>query len=202
MAQIEAVIFDWGGVLIEDPGPPMISYISDVLGVQQRRYMEIQRPFVADFRTGKIAERVFWQRLCGGLDVEGPREGSLWGTAFEKAYKPKADMFDLARRLKRAGFKIALLSNTELPAVDFFSRQQYDFLDAAVFSCLEGTKKPERQIYEAALKAVGCSAEQAAFIDDREGCVEGAKAIGLNAILFRNIEQVKAELERLGVEAN
>ncbi len=202
MAQIKAVIFDWGGVLIDDPGPPMISYITDVLGVQQQQYMEIQRPFVADFRTGKITEGVFWQRLCGALGVAGPREDSLWGTAFEKAYQPKADMVDLARGLRQAGLKIALLSNTELPAVDFFNRQRYDFLDVAVFSCLEGVKKPERQIYEATLKKVGCAAGHAVLIDDHESCVEGAKAVGLNAILFESIEQVKKELDRLGVKAN
>jgi epoxide hydrolase-like predicted phosphatase len=200
MARIEAVIFDWGGVLIDDPGPPMIRYIAEVLGVSEQRYLEEQVPFVGDFRTGKIAEEVFWERLCRELGVGPPNKESLWGAAFERVYRPRADMFALVRKLRGQGLKLALLSNTEMPAVDFFYKQGYDLFDAVVFSCVEGTKKPDGAIYDLTLQKLGCRADEAVFVDDRVRCVEGAKAVGLNTLLFEDVGQVKAELSRLGVD--
>jgi putative hydrolase of the HAD superfamily len=196
---IKAVIFDWGGVLIDAPGPGMIGYVAEVLGVSEQRYLEMQLPYIGDLRTGKITEEVFWQRLCRELGVGGPNEDSLWGEAFERVYQPKADMFALARKLRDDGLKVALLSNTEMPAADFFYMQGYDFFDAVVFSCVEGTKKPDREIYELTLEKLGCRADEAVFIDDRVRCVEGAKAVGLNTIFFEDASQVKLELGRLGV---
>jgi epoxide hydrolase-like predicted phosphatase len=200
MAMIKSVIFDWGGVLIDDPGPPMIRYIVEVLGVSEQQYLEKQVPFVGDFRTGKIAEGVFWERLCCVLGVGAPNEESLWGSAFERVYRPKADMFALVRKLRDRGLKVALLSNTEMPAVDFFYKQGYDLFDAVVFSCVEGTKKPMREIYDLTLQKLGCRADEAVFIDDRVRCIEGANAVGLNTIAFEDVGQVKAELNRLGVD--
>jgi epoxide hydrolase-like predicted phosphatase len=202
MAMIKSVIFDWGGVLIDDPGPPMIRYIAEVLGVSEQQYLAKQVPFVGDFRTGKIAEEVFWERLCRELGVGVPNEESLWGSAFERVYRPKADMFALVRKLRDRGLKVALLSNTEMPAVDFFYEQGYDFFDVVVFSCVEGTKKPMREIYELTLEKVGCRADEAVFIDDRVRCIEGAQAVRLNTIPFEDADRVKAELERLGVDTS
>jgi putative hydrolase of the HAD superfamily len=198
MEAIKAVIFDWGGVLIEDPGPPMMRYLADAIGVPLETFVETHRRFVADYRTGRISEATFWERLCAEFGVPVPKKG-LWGPAFEAAYQHKPEMFDLARRLANNGLKIALLSNTEMPAVEFFYKQGYDFFDALVFSCNEGTKKPERKIYEITLARLKCKPAQAVLIDDHESCIEGARAVGLNTILFESPSQVRDELNRLGV---
>jgi hypothetical protein len=84
MARIESVIFDWGGVLIEDPAPGMMRYLADALRVDEAEYVDAQRKFVADFRTGRICEDTFWQRVCGELDVPAPKTSSLWAAAFRE----------------------------------------------------------------------------------------------------------------------
>jgi len=201
MEAIKAVIFDWGGVLIEDPGPPMMRHLADAIVVPEDKYIATQRQFISDFRTGRINEAEFWKRLCGELGIATPKD-SLWAAAFEAAYRPKPEMFELARALKQSGLKIALLSNTELPAVEFFDRQEYDLFDVVVFSCVEGTKKPERQIYVITLGKLGCRPAEAVFIDDQPNCIEGAKAVGLTAILFESPSQVKKELAFFGIRVN
>jgi len=84
--------------------------------------------------------------------------------------------------------------------VDFFHEWDYDMFDVLVFSCLEGVMKPEQRIYEITLERLGSKAEQTVFIDDRQDYIRGAQKVGLNTILFNNIDQVKDELKRLGVE--
>jgi epoxide hydrolase-like predicted phosphatase len=109
-------------------------------------------------------------------------------------------MFSLASSLHDKGYKTALLSNTELPAVRFFHEQNYNMFDLFVFSCVERVMKPQRRIYEITLERLGLRAEQTVFIDDVQDYIRAAKLIGLNTILFERIDQVKHDLVRLGVE--
>ncbi len=60
--------------------------------------------------------------------------------------------------------------------------------------------KPQRKIYEIALQRLGSNARRTVFTDDKPEFIHGAREVGLNAILFESIGQLKAELARLGVE--
>jgi FMN phosphatase YigB (HAD superfamily) len=50
------------------------------------------------------------------------------------------------------------------------------------------------------LEKLGSKPEQAIFIDDKPEYIDGAKQVGINTVLFRNIDHVKDELNRLGVK--
>lgn len=197
--KIESVIFDWGGVLIDDPAPGLVHYCAGALGVSEEQYIEAYARFEADFRKGVISEDSFWAQLCGELNVPKPAVASLWGPAFAAVYQPKEDMFSLVSLLHNNGYKTALLSNTEIPAMQYFYQQQYDMFDVLVFSCWEGIKKPERKIYELALERLSSRPNQSVFIDDKPRCIKGAEEVGLNTVLFESVSQVKHELTLLSV---
>ncbi len=199
--KIESVIFDWGGVLIDDPAPGLTRYCAAALGVSEEQYIEAYARFEVDFRKGVISEDSFWAQLAGELNVPKPAMPSLWGQAFAQVYQPKEDMFSFVSLLHNNGYKTALLSNTEVPAMQYFHQQQYDMFDVLIFSCWEGLKKPDRKIYELTLERLGSRANQSVFIDDKTTCIDGAKQAGLNTVLFKTISQVKRELFLLGVGA-
>ena len=200
MEKIESVIFDWGGVLIDDPRPGLLRYCSEAFGVPLEDYTPVHDSFLDEFHKGMISEERFWQQITGKLGKSMPPARSQWYEAFRFAYVPKREMFRLASSLHDKDCKTALLSNTELPAVRFFHEQGYNMFDLLVFSCIERAMKPERRIYEITLERLGSKAEQAVFIDDRQDYIRGAEAVGLNTILFQSIDQVKGELAELGVE--
>jgi putative hydrolase of the HAD superfamily len=200
MEVIESVIFDWGGVLIEDPAPGLVKYCSDALAVSKEDYIKVCDKFGGDFQKGVISENEFWERMCGGLGVSKPKVPSLWADAFKAAYIPREGMFSLAAGLRKKGYKTAFLSNTEEPAMRYFHQFGYDMFDVLVFSCVEGTSKPERRIYELTVERLGVEAGQSVFIDDKPEYINGAKQAGLNTILFESVSQVKDELAGLGVE--
>jgi len=200
MDRIESVVFDWGGVLIDDPRPGLLRYCANAFGVSEERYAPVHDSFLDDFHTGTISEETFWREIARKLGKPVPAVPSLWSEAFRAAYVPKPDVFSLASSLHERGYKMALLSNTELPAVEFFNEFNYDMFDTLVFSCVEGLMKPQRKIYEITLERLGSEARQSVFIDDRQDYVQGAKQAGLNTILFKSIDQVKSELIELGVK--
>lgn len=202
MEEIKSVIFDWGGVLIDDPRPGLLKYCADSFGLLREDYTPAHDLFLDDLHKGLISEEVFWRHVSRELSKSMPKVSSLWTDAFKSAYVPRPEIFALAYTLRRNGYKTALLSNTELPTVEFFHGLGYDMFDVLVFSCLEGIMKPERKIYEITLERLGVKAGQSVFVDDRDDYVQGAKEAGINAIIFKNLEQVKSEIVRLGVKVD
>ena len=202
MESIKSVIFDWGGVLIDDPAPGLMRYCAKALGVSKENYIRAHSKFAADFQKGLISEDTFWQRICSELNVPKPTAHSLWADAFKTAYVPREDMFSMAACLQENGYKTALLSNTEAAAMQYFYTFQYNMFDVLVFSCAEGTRKPETKIYELTVERLGAQPGQSVFIDDKPEYINGAKQAGLNTILFRSVGQVKDELARLSVKIN
>ncbi len=200
METIESVIFDWGGVLIDDPRPGLLRYCADAFGVSQQRYTPIHDSFLDEFGKGLISEEDFWQGISRKLGKPAPQVSSLWSAAFRSACKPRPEVFGLASSLHKRGYKTALLSNTELPAVEFFHEFGYDMFDALVFSCEQGVAKPEPRIYEITLEKLGSRAPRSVFIDDRLDYIQGAKAVGLNTILFTGVGQLKRDLTGFGVK--
>jgi putative hydrolase of the HAD superfamily len=203
MERIEAILFDWGGVLIDNPAPGLMAYCAEAAGVSVSDYQQAHNRHGEPFQKGLIPEATFWQRVCAALNRPVPpdvhRDASLWGRAFRAVYSPRRDVFDWAGQLRKQGYKIALLSNTEQPAMEFFLELRYDVFDAAVFSCAEGTLKPEREIYEIAARKLGVSPSRCAFIDDKQLFVDGAIQAGMKAVLYENLDQVKQALKPLGV---
>lgn len=200
MVTIKSVIFDWGGVLIDDPAPGLMEFCAKALKVSKESYIKAHSKFEADFQKGLIRENVFWEQICRELNVPKPRNPSLWAEAFEAAYVQRDDLFSMAASLQENGYRTAVLSNTEVPAMQHFHIHRYEMFDVAVFSCLEGVKKPDRKIYELMLKKLDSQPEQAIFIDDKQEYIDGAKEAGINTVLFQSIEQVKDELSRLSVK--
>lgn len=202
MEEIKSVIFDWGGVLIEDPRPGLLRFCADAFGTPLDEYTPIHDSFLDKFHVGAISEHEFWLCISTELGRPMPEIRSFWYEAFRAAYVPKKEVFSLASSLHDNGYKTALLSNTELPAVGFFHEQNYNMFDVLVFSCVERIAKPQRQIYEITINRLGSKAQQTVFIDDRLVHVKGAKEAGLHAILFENINQLKNELKKLGIVLN
>jgi len=200
---VKTIIFDWGGVLIENPAPAMLSYFADSLGVRKEKLHSVGRNLeqkFIKFQKGMASEETIWEKICFKLSIQNPGAPSLWGEAFRGVYKPREEMFSLAHALKERGYKTGVLSNAEIPAMEYFYEQRYDMFDVAVFSCAVGMLKPERRIYEIALEQLETQPNDAVFIDDRKNFIEGAKDVGINTILFTSPGQVKEKLADFSVK--
>ena len=68
-----------------------------------------------------------------------------------------------------------------------------------VSSCFVGLRKPERDIYRLALELTQMPADQYCFIDDQTLNLESAAKMGMHTIEMKNADQLRSELEKLGV---
>ena len=199
VAKIESVLFDWGGVLIDDPAPGLMAFCAGALEVPVTDYIEAHQRHGEAFQKGSIPEEVFWRRVCADLRRPAPEERSLWGRAFRAVYAEREEIFALAEQLRERDYNTALLSNTEIAAMDFFLELNYKMFDALTFSCAEGAVKPEREIYEVACRKLPTGPPQCVLIDDKPVFVEGAREAGMKGIVYKSPAQIKRELAELGV---
>ncbi len=85
--------------------------------------------------------------------------------------------------LRAHGLKLALVSNGIRDLMAFVTHHQLD-VDAIVDSRTHGYVKPHPTIFQAALDRLGVRADEAAMVGDSlEEDVEGARALGMRAIL-------------------
>lgn len=200
---IKAVIFDLGGVLVDYPADGMRAYYAKYLGVEEKAFFGEFKNLEEDFQKGKISEKRLWEKVCRKLKVNTPESNSLWINGFKSSYKEKKEIFAFADLLKAKGFLIGLLSNTEPPVVNFIkNRRIYKCIDKMTCSCEAGFRKPEREIYELALKRLGVKPEESIFVDDIKEYVEKAGKIGINSILFSNTGQVIKDISKIIREKN
>lgn len=109
------------------------------------------------------------------------------------------DVIEIVRKLKMH-YKIGLISNVGRPIEVYLPKDITDLFEVQTLSYQVGMIKPAKEIFDAHLVKSGVEPGEAIFIDDREPNVEGARSAGLRAIHFKSADQLKSELEKLGVK--
>jgi epoxide hydrolase-like predicted phosphatase len=196
---VRAVIVDIGGVLEYTPPTGHTAAWEAELGLEpgelDRRMMDIWR----GGSLGTVTEdEVHWalverlglsaahlERFMAGVWEEylGTLNGEL--TEWFAALRPR--------------YRTGILSNSFVGAREK-ERERYgfeDLTDTIVYSHEVGVAKPDPAIYLLACERLDVRPEEAVFLDDREPAVEGARAVGMAAVLFRDNAQAIGEIEAL-----
>ncbi len=111
----------------------------------------------------------------------------------------RPEIWELVRQLKEKGSHIYLLSNysEELVWTHIGNTPIPSLAEGGVISYQVGVIKPDPRIYQILLEKYDLKAEECLFFDDRKDNVEGAKAVGMEAVEVTSGEMLQAELERL-----
>lgn len=111
--QIKAVCFDLGGVLIQNATHVFYQRTVARLGLSLDKVTGSFEQFRPKLERGEITNEEFWQSLCEDLKVQfTPDMLTLWSEKFIEETPPIPGVLDLADKVKAAGYKIGLLSNT------------------------------------------------------------------------------------------
>ena len=111
------------------------------------------------------------------------------------------DTVAILDQLRSAGHRLYAITN--FAAETFaWTRQRWDFLawfDDIVVSGEIKELKPEPAIYRTLIGRNGLSAGDCLFIDDVQENVDGAIAVGMNAVRFTDAETLRSDLRRNGL---
>jgi putative hydrolase of the HAD superfamily len=197
---VEAVIFDWGGTLTPWHTIDHETLWREVCALHfaeelaERNAAAIR---VAEWELWRAAER---EHRSATMDHVFERAGVAPTAAFLASYalawEPHTltdpDVPELFRRLRAAGVKIGVLSNTMWPRSMheqvFIRDGVLELIDGAVYSSEIEWTKPHPEAFLAAMAAVGVTDPAACvFVGDRPyDDVFGAKRAGLRAVLVPN----------------
>lgn len=186
MTKIKALIFDWGGVLIDDPIPHMRTYIAREIACNEISVGPAIGHHLNDYAEGIMEEAEFWKNVTARISTATLPKPDLWYRAFKSGYREKKKVFECLEKFKKTvGVKVAILSNTEPAAVRLFNEQGYSHFDVKVFSCDEKCRKPDNKIYNITVERLNLNHDECLFIDDRIENIEAAQKLNINAIFAK-----------------
>ena len=197
-ARIPAIIFDFGGVLINwdprnlyrrffpDQPQALEDFLAEINFMEWNAQQDKGRPFAEGVEVLSKqfpqyayliqAFREHWQE-----SVTGEISGAV----------------EILRTLKQKAYPLYGLSNWSAETFPIV-RDEFPFLnlfDGVILSGEVELIKPDRAIFNLCLKMIGKPARECLFIDDSQTNVNAAREMGFDAIRFIAPEQLKDELQ-------
>lgn len=197
-APIQAIIFDFGGVLLEwDPHALYRRFINQPQQIDQ---------FLAevDFATWNAEQdrgRPFTEGVAE-LSSQFPHRAQLIRAYYDHWEDSIVGSIPgsvaILRRLKQAGYPLYGLSNW---SAETFPRARkkyafFDLLDDIIISGDVKMIKPDPAIFNLLLNKIRYPAHNCLLIDDSQPNILTAKSLGFNTIQFKSPEQLESELQR------
>jgi putative hydrolase of the HAD superfamily len=206
---IEAVVFDFGGVLITSI-TNQVGSIAETHGVDTSVMLEILLgPRESDAahpwhraERGEIAVADIqasltpWARRHG-IDLRGDE---IERVMVPGGYTVVTEMIDRVDRLRTEGYRTGLLTNTFAEFRPTMERDiGFDRFDVVVESFAVGSRKPERAIYAAARDRLDVDHAAIVYLDDFEQNLTEPAALGWSTIRVDDPSRALDELDaRLG----
>lgn len=201
MPRITALFWDVGGVLLsnawdrEQRQRTLKEFNLDVVEFESRHEM-----LVSSFERGKITLQNYLERTV----FYRPR--SFTTEAFTQHMfslsTPIPETLQLGKELSRSGKYQMSTINNESKELNLYRIQTFglrEIFSLFVSSCFVGLRKPEEGIYRLALEITQRPPEECCFIDDRPLNLDSASRLGMQVIQMKTAEQLRADLQKLGV---
>jgi putative hydrolase of the HAD superfamily len=212
MVEVRAVprglLVDWGGVLTSGLEPALRrwaelddfdfdSYLEAVMKWLPSESVTAELNPVHALERGQIAVPDFERKLASILvrrdGTPVPAEGLIERMFAHFEHQPA--MSALVRRVNERGIRTALLSNSW---GNTYPRDTWDgMFDDIVISGEVGLRKPEPEIFQLAAQRLGLEPAECVFVDDMQLNVDGARAVGMTAILHTEYDETRRALETL-----
>jgi epoxide hydrolase-like predicted phosphatase len=194
---IRAVIFDIGGVLEIDPASDWLERWAGRLGLSWPEDMATRlEPISRAGNIGRITLEQAQQQIATVLGLDDTQlahfMADLWTEYLGILNTELATYFGALR----PRYKTGILSNSFVGARER-ERDAYgfeDLCDVVVYSHEEGLEKPDPRFYRIVTDRLGVRPDEAVLVDDHEICVQGARDVGMSAVLFSDNEQAIADL--------
>jgi epoxide hydrolase-like predicted phosphatase len=212
---IEAVIFDYGGVLSTTPFAGIADF-ERKMGYPEKSLAQLlfgkgaspQGPteHIPDhdwhlLETGRLTLDEFHDRLVARSEeaLGKPLDLGIYAQFLrELGVGVHWMMVHRVRELRAEGYRTAILTNNVREWGAYWKESiPLDLFDLVVDSCDVGLRKPDPEIFRLTCSRLEVAPETAVFLDDTRRHVEAAREVGLHAILVRDPWDAIAELDAI-----
>ena len=196
---IKLIIFDIGGILIQEPSSTgMYKNIAAFLGISEEEYNEARKPYWHLATTGELSLKQLYEKVLKKLNKNMKAEDVVKKHLEEYGVIEKVRNLEIIRIIEdlKINYEVVALTNTE-QEIGEYNREHglFKFFDRAFLSTELHMKKPDAVIFQKVLDECNVTADEALFIDDKEENTEGARELGIPCILYENPKQLKKMLE-------
>ena len=200
---IQAVLFDFGGVLYRTPDRRWMKKWQKLLGLDKDEVIssivssQDDSPYLQAVMEGRIPESEIWERMGRRWKLSPLLVRWLRRSSFSRQ-RLNHDVAEFLASL-RPEYRTGILSNAGSDARSMFtSIFGFDRLvDEMIISAEEGIVKPDERIYQIALDKLGVEPEETVFLDDLRVNVEAARQLGIKAVQFFNPSQAISDIRAL-----
>jgi putative hydrolase of the HAD superfamily len=203
LSKIRAIFWDVGGVLLSNAwdhterADALKHFHLDTEEFQARHEMAI-----SSFERGKISLDEYLNRTV--FYCERPFIRDRFRDYMFSLSQPIPAVLNLARTLAdSAGYFMGTINN-ESRELNVYRIEKFglrDIFRVFVSSCFVGLRKPESGIYQLAIEITQFAPADCCFIDDRSPNLECAAKLGMHTIQMKTLDQLRCDLEKLGVRA-
>ena len=152
-------------------------------------YLRLLHEVAGEHAEGFMLDAVF-AGLLVSCDIDpAPAAVAAFARTFRRLslarLEKKSYSDDLLRTVRNAGYALGLVSNTEALLTDYDLEilGLHDHFDAVVLSSRVGFKKPDRGIFDLALRRLGVAASECVFVGDNPvDDIAGAQGAGMDAL--------------------
>jgi len=203
MKNINAIIFDLGGVLID--WNPEYVYLDVFNGDRTKMQWFFDNICTHDWNENQDAGYPIAKATEERVALFPEHEDLIrmyYGRWTEMLGESIFDTVDILDQLiSKKQYKIVALTNWSKETFPI-ALERFDFLhwfEGIVVSGVEGTRKPFKEIYETTLNRFEIKPENSIFIDDNLRNIEAANNLGINGIHFKNPNLLKQQLQEYGI---
>lgn len=195
---LRTILLDLGNVVLFFSHERMFRQMGALCGLsgEEIRQRMQEHNVIVEFETGRMS-RAELHRLFESWTGQTVDRRRLLRAA-SNIFTPNESLIAALDRIKRAGLRLVLLSNTNVAHLQFI-KERFDVLskfDELVLSYEVHAMKPDPPIYEAALRAIHCEPRECFYTDDIVENVERARGFGLQAEVFIDTKTFLSQLEQ------
>ncbi|MBN1546966.1 MAG: hypothetical protein JW902_09925 [Syntrophaceae bacterium] len=197
-SRIEAVLFDFGGVLAEEGWKAGLSNIAGAHGLDRDAFLQAAADTIYEtgYILGKVSEHSFWSGLREKTGIRGV--DASFKHEILSLFILRDWMIDLVKQLKSANMTVGILSD-QTDMLDILNAR-YDFFkwfDHVFNSYHFGKGKRDITLFDDIAGLLKTPPGRILFIDDDPGHVARARQKGWKAILYINRESFQREMETI-----
>jgi putative hydrolase of the HAD superfamily len=201
LPEIKALFWDVGGVLLSNAWDhTQRDQALQKFQLERSEFAERHELVASSFERGKISLDEYLDRTVFYRPRAFTREEF-------KDYMYSLSLADdrclaFARGLAASGKYLMGTINNESRELNSYRIEKFglrSIFRVFVSSCFVGLRKPEEAIYRLALDLTQQAPEECCFIDDRPLNLEVARRLGMHTIEMDAVEQLSADLRKLGV---